>query len=53
MKALDLKPLELFIVQTKLLPINFKKMDSNLKWTQTPRTHFSVVYLPRLFCYSG
>lgn len=32
MKALDLKPLELFIVQTKLLPINFKKMDSNLKF---------------------
>lgn len=32
MKALDLKPLELFIAQTKLLPINLKKMDSNLKF---------------------
>lgn len=32
MNAFDLKPLELFIVQTKLLPINFKKMDSNLKF---------------------
>lgn len=46
MKALDLKPFELFIVQTKLLPINFKKMDSNLKF-KSKNTFFRRV-LPAL-----